>query len=198
MTTQKYMAVHDKRLKGGVPAHPHLYIQNVDGTTPLRGLFNHVTTYAGSGKIHSLFILCHGYAGTNNRLHISLDAGGMGLQLGKEGVMHSNVAQWTYIKNRVSNIVIYSCAAADTEPGNENTKADGQYLMGALALHTNADVYAADKIQWYSTHKGLRNGAFNFQTWEGRLFKFSANSGKGVVVAAAPVEFAKVISGAAH
>jgi hypothetical protein len=84
--TEKYMAIHDRRLRGGVPARPHLAIQNTDASTPLRTVFNHINHYAASAKIHSLFILCHGYAGANKRLNISLDAGGMGLQLGREGL----------------------------------------------------------------------------------------------------------------
>ena len=195
--TQKYMAVRDRRLRGGIPAHAHLAIQNTDASTTLRGLFHHVIAYAGSGKIHSLFVLCHGYAGLNPRLHVSADAGGMGLQLGREGVMHSNVAQWSHIKNKVGNIVIYACAAADTERGSENTTADGRYLMGALALHTNADVYASNRIQWYSTYSGLRNGAFDFNAWEGDLYRFRASTGQGSVVASVPVEFTAVLNGTA-
>lgn len=191
--TQKYMAVRDRRLRGGVPPREHLEIQNTDASTPLRSLFNHVTRYAGSGKIHSLFVLCHGYAGADKRINVSLDAGGMGLQLGREGLRHSNVAQWTQIKNKVSNIVVYSCAAADTQPGNENTNADGKYLMGALALHTNSDVYAADKIQWYYTYKGMPNGAFDFRDWEGQLYKFSAGNGLSSPVTKAPREFAELL-----
>jgi hypothetical protein len=195
--TQNYMAVRDKRLQGGVPARPHLAIQNTDATTPLRGVFNHINAYARLGKIHSLFVLCHGYAGENDRLNFSADAGGMGLELGREDVTHANVGQWANIKNKVSNIVVYSCAAADTEPGNENTDADGRYLMGALALCTNADVYAADRIQWFGTYRDLPNGAFDFGAWEGDLYKFSANTGQGIVVASVPVEFTDVLNGTA-
>jgi hypothetical protein len=192
---RKFMVIRDKRLLGGVPARPNLAIQNTDAAMPLRNVFNYVNHYAGTGKIHSLFILCHGYAGANKRLNMSMDAGGMGLQLGREGVRQSNVNQWVQIKNRVENIVIYACAAADTQPGNENTAADGKYLMGALALCANADVYAANKIQWYGTHSGMRNGAFNFDVWEGDLYKFSAATGVGVTTNRVPVEFTRVLNG---
>lgn len=195
--TQKYMVVRDRRLRGGVPARSHLAVQNVDASIPLRSVFNHIKHYAGDSKIHSLFILCHGFSGVNTRLNISLDAGGMGLQLGREGLKQSNVNQWMEIKNKVKNIVIYACAAADTQPGNENTNADGRYLMGALALCTNADVYAADKIQWYDTHNGMRNGAFDFAIWEGDLFKFSSATGMGVTTNRVPVEFTQVLNGTA-
>jgi len=117
----------------------------------------------------------------------------MGLQLGREGLRQSNVNQWMQIKNKVRNIVIYACAAADTQLGNENTEADGKYLMGALALCINADVFAADQIQYYYTHSNMRNGAFDFRGWEGNLFKFSANNGLGMTTNKAPVELAQLL-----
>jgi len=187
------MAIHDRRLRGGVPARPHLAIHNTDASTPLRTVFHHINHYAGSGKIHSLFILCHGYAGANKRLNMSLDAGGMGLQLGREGLHQANVNQWIQIKNKVRYIVIYACAAADTGLGNENTEADGRYLMGALALCTNADVFAANQIQYYYTHSNLRNGAFDFKDWDGDLYKFSAINGLGMTTNKAPVELAQLL-----
>jgi hypothetical protein len=96
-----------------------------------------------------------------------MDAGGMGLQLGREDLTHSNVSAWRAIKDTTSNIVVFSCAAANTEKGNEGTRADGRYLMGALAVHTNATVYAADRIQWY--HK---RHVIDFGGWEGTLLRF--------------------------
>ena len=189
------MVVRDRRLHGGVPARHGLVIQNMDASTPMRILFNHVAHASQGGKIHTLFVLCHGYAGIDRRLRVSMDAGGMGLQLGKEGVTQQNVNAWTAIKNRVSNIVVYACAAADTQPGNEYTAADGRYLMGALALCTNADVYAADKIQWYHMYHGLRRGAFNFATWEGQLLRFSHDTGAGTPVPSVPVELTDVLNG---
>jgi hypothetical protein len=183
---------------GGVPAHAHLAIYNTDATTPIRNVLNSIKSYAGGGKLHTLFILCHGYAGENSRLRVSMDAGGMGLELGKEGLLHSNVDQWRAVRDKVTNIVVYACAAANTEPGNEFTTADGSYLMGSLALNTNADVYASDKIQWYGTYKGLRNGAFNFAGWEGRLLKFSAGTPLPVTVPKAPAELTEVLNGTAR
>jgi hypothetical protein len=69
--------------------------------------------------------------------------------------------------------------------------------MGALALCTNANIYAADQIQWYYTHADMRNGAFDFRTWEGQLFKFSASTGTGVTTNKAPVELSQVLDGTA-
>lgn len=193
-----YLALRDRRLGGGVPARARLHIVNTDATTPLSGAFSQINAAARvGGKIHSMFVLCHGYAGSNQRARVSMDAGGMGLQLGREAVVHGNVNLWSAIKDKVQNIVVYSCGAADTQPGNEFTTADGRYLMGAMAIHTNANVFAADRIQWYSTHNGLANGRFDFGAWEGQLFFFPPSGGDPTPVAAPPVEFSAVMGGTA-
>ena len=141
-------------------------------------------------------MLCHGYAGENARKKVCMDAGGMGLQLGSEGLMHSNVSLWKSIYNKVQNIVIYSCAASNTEHGDEGSTADGRYLMGALATYTNASVYAADRIQWYIKDKIDNN--IDFGDWEGTLWCFTPH---GIVppltVSRAPIELGDVLSGAA-
>ena len=105
-----------------------------------------------------MFVLCHGYAGVDKRANVSADAGGMGLQLGKEGVRHSNVSMWRSIRGKVRNIVVMACAAGDTEPGNVGSTADGRYLMGALAIHAGADIFASNRIQWYFTFRNLTHG----------------------------------------
>lgn len=193
-----YLALRDRRLGGGVPARPRLHIVNTDATTHLSSAFSQINAAArAGGKIHSMFILCHGYAGSNQRAQVSMDAGGMGLQIGSEAVVHGNVNLWSAIKDKVTNIVVYSCGAADTQPGNEFTTADGRYLMGALAIHTNANVFAADRIQWYSTHNGLANGRFDFGAWEGQLFAFPPSGGSPTPVAGPPVEFSDVMGGTA-
>lgn len=193
-----YVALRDRRLAGGVPARTNLHVVNTNGSTPLGQAFAAINSAARSGgKVRALFILCHGYAGSNPRGRVCMDAGGMGLQLGREDVLHENVVMWTAIKNRVDDIVIYSCAAGNTEHGNEGTRADGRYLMGALAIHTNANVYAADRIQWYGTYNDLANGRFEFGEWEGQLLHFPPTGGSAQVVPFAPVEFSDVMSGTA-
>jgi hypothetical protein len=89
------------------------------------------------------------------------------------------------------------CAAANTESGNEGTRADGRYLTGALAIHTGASVYAADRIQWYHTHQGTATGRFDFGQWEGQLLHFPPSGGTPQVVPFAQVEFADVMNGTA-
>jgi hypothetical protein len=194
-----YLALHDRRLVGGVPARKGLTIINTDEQSSLRRAFYGINAaqVAAKGPLDALFILCHGYAGTNERQRVCMDAGGMGLELGREDVLHDNVFMWRSIANQVKTIVVYSCAAANTEQGNSGTTADGKYLMGALAIHTNAMVYAADRIQWYNTYKDLPNGRFEWGDWEGRLFQFPPNGNSATVVDRAPIEFADVMGGKA-
>jgi hypothetical protein len=192
-----YIALRDRRLIGGVPNRPHLHVINTNKWTRLRHVFTDIRYIARRfGRIHAMFVLCHGYGGRNEREGVSMDAGGMGLELGREDVRHTNVYLWDSIKNTVENIVVYSCAASNTEIGNEYTTADGRYLMGALAIHTNADVYAADRIQWY-VGRGLSNRYFDFGAWEGQLWHFPPTGANPCRVDSPPVEFADVVSGTA-
>src|SRR5690606_29491223 len=195
----KYFALRDRRVEGAVPSRSNLSIYNTSDSTPLANAFASINGVArgSGGKIHSMFVICHGYAGENTRAQVSMDAGGMGLELGREGVFHTNVAMWAAIANSVENIVFYSCAAGDTQPGNEGTEADGRYLMGAVAIHTNANVFAADKIQWYHKFNDLANGRYEFGAWEGNLLHFPPNGNTPRIVANAPVEFSDVMMGTA-
>jgi hypothetical protein len=192
-----YVALRDRRLSGGVPSRPRLTIINVDDKTSLRSAFHQINFAAKTGRINTLFVLCHGYAGENTRAAVCMDAGGMGLELGTEDVLHTNVSIWRAIAGKVDNIVVYACGAGDTQPGNEGTEADGKYLMGALAIHTNASVFAADKIQWYSTYKGLPDGRYEFGDWEGTLWNFPPSGGPPTPVLNAPVEFDDLMAGIA-
>jgi hypothetical protein len=193
----KYVVLRDRRLHGGVPARSNLGIVNTDASTSLAYAFSAINVLARTDRINTLFVLCHGYAGENARANVSVDAGGMGLQLGRESVLHSNVSMWGSIKKKVRRIVVYACAAANTEPGNEGSDSDGRYLMGALALHTDADVYAADAIQWYGTHKNLHNGRFDWGSWEGKLMMFPAGGSAPTRVTNPPVELSQVMAGSA-
>jgi hypothetical protein len=189
----RYLALRDRRLEGGVPARDRLYIINTDGTTPLAQAFNEINaTVRYAGTFHTMFVFCHGYAGTSPGGIVSMDAGGQGLELGAESVLHGNVAMWSAIQNQVQHIVIYACAAANTEPENVGTDADGRYLMGALAIHTGAHVFGGDLIHWYS-HACLSNGRFEFRAWEGQLWHFPPSGGCPEHVSAPPVEFSDVM-----
>jgi hypothetical protein len=96
-----------------------------------------IQTLARLDGVQNLYVLCHGYAGENQRGMVCADVGGEGLELGREGVTHRNVSRWFAIRGAVSNIVVHSCAAADTQPENVGSRADGKYLMGALAAVVN-------------------------------------------------------------
>jgi hypothetical protein len=175
----------DRRLSGSLPFFAAAaYTCNLDATTPLSSAFSRVSmsNTLNGGKLDNIFILCHGFAGSNPNAGMSMDAGGSGLQLGRENVLHSNVALWEAIKNKTTNIVVYSCAAGNTEAENVGTRYDGKYLMGALAIHTNANVYAADRIQWYNTR------GYNFGRWEGQLFHFPPDGSNPREVSSPPME----------
>ena len=185
------LILRDTRLSGTLPLLTSIAITHeLSATKPLRSAFNRVNlaTQLNSGPLDSLFVLCHGFAGSNDRAGVSMDAGGMGLQLGQENVFHRNVNMWEAIKDKVRNIVVYACAASNTEDGNEGTTADGRYLMGALAIHTNANVYAADRIQWYNTNN------FNFGAWEGQLWKFEPSGEPPTRVSHPPTELSSIIN----
>jgi hypothetical protein len=170
----KHVILHDRRLLGAAPVGKGLTTIRLDGSTSLFASFPLITTLRQLDGAQNLFILCHGYAGINQRGQVCGDMGGMGLELGREGVLHSNVARWSALRGALSTIVVYSCGAADTQLENRGTAADGRYLMGALAIHTSATVYAADRIQWY-TMRGGANGTIDFGRWEGTLWRFEPN-----------------------
>jgi hypothetical protein len=178
----------DKRLEGTTPLGWALHTYELDQMVSLHSAFANLNTWfdINGEKFRALFILCHGFAGWNRGSRMSLDAGGMGLQLGKERVLHGNVSLWEAIRDKVENIIVYACAPANTEKGNEGTTADGKYLMGALAIHTNAYVYAADRIQWYHKH------IMNFGKWEGRILKFSPGGQPPTYVSEVPVEISAI------
>jgi hypothetical protein len=190
----KYIALHDRDLEGDIPASANVPVVKLDEAVPLSYAFRAIRAAAAAGKLDSIFIVCHGIAGENRKALISLDAGGEGLMLGKEGLLHSNVSMWRAIRNTARNIVVYACAAADTQPGNEGTNADGRYLMGALALHTNADVYAADKMQWYVRRQRMARGMIDFGGWEGGLWRFPASGSRPEPAREAPTPIAQALS----
>ena len=185
----EYIVIRDSRLNGNLPGSfvrwwHDLNVITTSASSSLRAVFNGVTeVHRRKGRIHTIFLLCHGFAGSSPNRRMSGDLGGQGLQLAREGVLHGNVVDWTQIQNKAANIVVYACAASNTESGNEFTTEDGIYLMGALAIHTNANVYAGDRIQWYSP------STFDFGRWEGNLLKFSPSGTAPVRVSRAPVEF---------
>jgi hypothetical protein len=181
-----FLVLRDKRLKGTLAAACDVW--TVNESTPLSSVLSSIKGAAdANGRLDTLFLLCHGYAGINARKRVCMDAGGMGLQLGAEGLMHSNVVRWKAIAGKCTNIVAYACAAANTESGNEGSTADGKYLMGALAIHSAATVYAADRIQWYDS----RN--MDFGDWEGNVWQFQPTGLPPTIVSGPPTELTALL-----
>jgi hypothetical protein len=198
----KHVALHDRRMIGGVPARPDLGIVNLDDKTPLAKAFGAINAWARPHPLDTVFVLCHGKAGLNDEERkVCRLAGGSGLTLGKEKVLHTNVHLWSAIRGRVQNIVVYSCRAAMTAPEDRGTMHDGQYLMRALALHTQAFVFASDDIQHSHrialfVHGKLRvpaNGRMIIAPWEGNLYRFPPTGGAPKIVAEASKEFATLM-----
>jgi hypothetical protein len=155
-------------------------LMELNGSSPLANAFTRLNTAAktqgAGGKLNTLFIIGHGLG--SGDLTTKSDfwwQGGQGVQIGQENLTAANVSNWAAIRNTVDIIVVYACGAAYSghtilNPQNTN---DGQALMSALAKHTNAIVYAADRIQWFFPSD------FNFGRWEGTVYMFQPN---GVVV----------------
>ena len=181
-----YLIVRDQRLEGTLSASCDVW--TVNRNTSVASLISNIKSSTdANGALDTIFVLCHGFAGVNRRALMSMDAGGMGLQLGSDGVLHTNVALWDDMAGSCSNIVVYACAAANTEQGNEGSTADGKYLMGALAIHSNATVYAADRIQWYDPD------SMDFGDWEGNLWCFSPSGAPPTIVGQAPTEVSQLL-----
>lgn len=187
----KYVILRDSRLSGTFQSElqvsdADLRIITTSASTRLQTVFDQINGLGSSVAGRTLFILCHGYAGSSAVRLQGGDFGGMGLQLGQEGVLHSNVSVWSAVTGVFQNIIVYACGAGDTQPGAEGTTADGAYLMGALAIHTGANVYAADRIQWYSPT------GFNFGRWEGQLFRHPPSGSDRVAVTSEPLKLSQV------
>lgn len=199
MPSEHYLALWDTRLAGNVTRASNMTLFSVDQTTSLSLAFNVIKSAARQkgrkGKIHTLFLLCHGFAGSNASAQQSGDFGGSGLQIGRENLIHSNVSLWSAIKSKCSNIVVYACAAGDTEPGNEGTNSDGKYLMGALAVHSQSFVFASNRIQYYNG--GSNSAPIAFGAWEGEVSVFDPAGSGSRQVSAPDVEISDVYAGTA-
>lgn len=180
-----HLILRDTRLEGTL--RTRCRVIKAGKTTMLSSIFSAIRACAaGGGQLETLFILCHGYSGVHERAQVCMDAGGMGLELGREDVLHTNVSRWESIAGLFRNIVVHACAAANTEPANEGTTADGRYLMGALAIHTGATVYAADRMQLYFPD------TMDFGDWEGTLWKFPPSGEPPSTATAASTELSAV------
>src|SRR5262245_40251305 len=126
----EYVVLHDGVLIDTAGARSNVTTIKTDGSIPLRQVFYAIreAARAGSGRLHTVFVLCRAFTDSNTHIPVAMDAEEEGLLLGSETVLSSNVAMWSAIQNMTANIVIYACAGA-TEPSRSE---DGKYLLRAL------------------------------------------------------------------
>lgn len=171
-----YLVLRDARLEGHPSRLAGMWLTaTVDQNISLTTAFMRINSQAKvNGKIQTLYVLCHGYgSGPANDI---LWRGGLGLQLGQEDVTTANVSIWSAIKDSVSTIVVHSCGAAYSGASimSPSTPGTGQTLMSELARYTNAVVFAADKLQYYSP------AGLDFGDWEGTVYMFTPSLKQGL------------------
>jgi hypothetical protein len=180
------MILHDTRLEGRTPLN-YNFVYLVNANRSISSIISGVAGHARScGGLDMLHVFCHGFEADwdlTGRVCTGVERGGFGLQLGREGLSLGNVSQTTRWKGLIKTIVVFACATADTAPGNEGTRADGQRLCGELALWSGADVIAARDTQFYnertasySRGRSVEN-TIDFGAWEGPVYRFSRDSG---------------------
>jgi hypothetical protein len=156
----------------------------------------------GEHMVDILRIFCHGYEaclqvntpsivdtcqipsmmGTQPQMsYCTRSAGGFGLEICREGINLRNVAVFRHLEDKVGRIVIYACAAAQTDPTREGLSGDGRRLCQEIAERSNAHVYASEYIQTYHTYThssfGIQTGQYShFEEWEGNLLHFYPRS----------------------
>jgi hypothetical protein len=165
-----------------------LFIDQITEYISLRSAFEKLQRIAGRAKpLNALFLVAHVQfewvqVGAYNR------KSPIGIGLGHEGLFASNVSLWKAIQGRTKNIIVYSCLAARTQPDMVGTFGDMKYLMGALAIHTGAYVYAADQQQCAD----VQPKDVDFGPWEGALFEFPPSGAPPRQVAQAPYNLSEV------
>jgi hypothetical protein len=171
-----------------VRPRPSLFIDPITEYISLRSAFDKLKGISGRAKpLNALFLVAHiqfewvKLADRNRKSPI-------GIGLGHEGIFASNVSLWKAIEGRSRNIIVYSCLAAHTSPDMVGTFGDMKYLMGALAIHTGAYVYAADQPQCAD----VQPKDVDFGPWEGALFEFPPSGAPPRQVAEAPYNLSEV------
>jgi len=94
---------------------------------------------------------------------------------GATKLSRGNVHKLLSLNGLVSSIVVYSCAAADTTPGNEGKVGDGKMFMSEIAAWSGATVFASDQTQLYGRSGSMQE--INMGDWEGTVFEFDPNGG---------------------
>ncbi len=178
----KRMLVHDARLNGASPSIAQNQYE-VGAGDPTDHIIGWIGYYARSqGGIDELIVMCHGYAvlADNVAQMTRPDAiGGAGLQLGRDGLTLRNVGltrNWRKPDGSaaIQKVYLYACGASAPSMYNDPFY-DGRRFCGEMALHSGAEVYAADVLQWYTTGS---TGVIDFGNWEGRVYKYSPDDGQ--------------------
>ena len=149
MAVASKILLHDKRLKGSLGfasyTFPDVIPFSINEKSSLRTVFKGLADFAGTfDNTKQLDIYCHGYESQTPKY------GGLGLQLGKDDLLPSNVNDLGLLLwGQFHRIVIYACSAADSSYAKIDPAADGQKLMQSLADSSGAEVVAADATQYY-------------------------------------------------
>lgn len=180
------MIWHDTRLRGAAPAiAPNIHV--VDKNSELSQSILWIAHYARTqGGLDELMIMCHGFEAGRDLSHqmsTNRTVGGFGLEICKQGLDLRNVGivrAWNASEGRLINkVTVYACAAADTGPGNEGTRADGRRFMGEFAIHSGAFVVAARDTQFYNGEatRPVNPLPIDFGGWEGPVFLYDPKTG---------------------
>lgn len=153
-----------------VRRRPTLFVDQLMPDASLLSALNRLRQIASPAKpLNALFLVAHiQFADVEVRERNCNLKSPIGIGLGFEGVFHHNVWLWKGIEGHAKTIVVYSCMAARTSPAMRGTFGDMKYLMGGLAIHTRAHVYAADEPQ----AANVQTQDVDFGPWEGTLFEF--------------------------
>lgn len=188
----KRMLVHDHRL-GGNPPHIAQNTYEVNRHTPVAHIVAWIGEYAHrQNGLDELIVMCHGYAELEDEPALMTRTepiGAAGLALGKEGLTPWNVdltAAWKpHGRPRIARIYLYACGVSAASRYND-PYFDGRRFCGEMALYSGAEVYAADRLQYYQRLRTLwqvlwgsnEAGTIDFGKWEGQVFRYSPETGQ--------------------
>ncbi len=179
----KRMLVHDARLSGHSPRIAQNQYE-VDDTVPTDHIVGWIGSYARSqGVLDELIIMCHGYAQLSDevaQMTRSDAIGGAGLQLGRDDLTLRNVGLTRHWRKAdgapaIRRVFLYSCGVAAPSLYRDPFW-DGPRFCGEMALHSGAEVYGADVLQWYT---GSGDGVIDFGKWEGHVSCYSPDNPEG-------------------
>ncbi len=177
----KSMFLLDSRVEERLPRRPAYHVMRINCRTSLSWCFDRIRNYGlAHGGIDRLLVHCHGYEDLHAERNRTVVRGDGGLELGREGLDLRNVRVARRLRGQVRTIVLFACSAADTHPSLEGTVHDGQRFCGELAVHSGAEVYAADVTQECMN-------ALSCGRWEGNVYRFGPDGQPGRRVESNPL-----------